>query len=121
MWIISKFHWKVLLFFQTITPKNLTLPTLSLCYFYVTKNSIIMDVQTGAAPKLSKKQVRKTVYEKLSVALSDYKELNQKKFEDNLKKATKILASDIRKALNKKGPNGKKSKEKPVSVKIAKA
>jgi hypothetical protein len=81
-----------------------------------------MDVQTAAAPeRLTKKQVRKTVYEKLSAALSDYKELNQKKFENNLKKASKLLASDIRKALNKKRPNGKKIKEKPVAVKIAKA
>jgi CO dehydrogenase/acetyl-CoA synthase gamma subunit (corrinoid Fe-S protein) len=82
----------------------------------------MMDVQTEATPvKLTKKQVRKTVYEKLSAALSDYKELNQKKFENKLRKASKLIAPDIRKALNKKSVTIKKAKEKQVAVKIAKA
>ena len=82
----------------------------------------MMDVQTEAATvKLTKKQVRKTVYEKLSAALSDFKDIDQKKFENKLKKASKLFAPSIRKALNKKGANGKKSKEKQVAVKIAKA
>lgn len=81
-----------------------------------------MDVQTEVAPvKLTKKQVRKTVYEKLSAALSDYKELDQKKLENKLKKASKLFAPGIRKALNKKSATGKKNKEKQVAVKIAKA
>ena len=54
------------------------------------------EVQT--AEKLSKKAVRQAVYEKLAVALSDYKkELKDKRFEKNLKRASKLFAADIAK------------------------
>jgi len=82
-----------------------------------------MDAQNGALPgKPSKKEVRKAVYEKLSSALAEYKDLKAKKFKNNLKKASKLFAADITKALkNKKDSTPKKVKEKKVAVKIAQA
>ena len=52
--------------------------------------------------KLIKKETRKEVFNKLSAALSDYKDkLDEKKFDNNLKKASKLFAVDIVKALKK--------------------
>lgn len=53
--------------------------------------------------KISKKQVRKEVFQKLSGALAEYKsKLDKKKFENKLKKASKLFAVDIAKASKKK-------------------
>ena len=52
--------------------------------------------------KFIKKETRKEVFEKLAGALAEYKsKLNEKKFENNLKKATKLFAVDIVKAIKK--------------------
>lgn len=52
--------------------------------------------------KLTKKQARKEVFKKLSGALAEYKnKLDKKKFESNLKKASKLFAVDIAKAFKK--------------------
>jgi hypothetical protein len=52
--------------------------------------------------KLTKKQVKKEVFEKLSGALAEYKnKLDKKKFETKLKKASKLFAVDIAKAFNR--------------------
>jgi hypothetical protein len=73
--------------------------------------------------KLFKKQLRQTVYEKLALALADYKELESKKFKSNLKKASKLFAEDISKAAHKvkkvngeKKINGEKKKKKETAV-----
>lgn len=59
--------------------------------------------------KLSKKEIRKQVYEKLVGALSDYKSsIKEKKFENNLKKASKLFASDIAKTIGRKKHKPKK-------------
>lgn len=51
------------------------------------------------AKKVSKKEVRKAVYEKLAGALAEYKDgFPKKKFESRLKKASKLFAVDIAKA-----------------------
>lgn len=58
--------------------------------------------KTVAIKKPTKKQTRKEVFEKLSGALAEYKgKLNEKKFENNLKKASKLFAMDIVKAIKK--------------------
>ncbi|MEP6948180.1 MAG: hypothetical protein ABI863_02850 [Ginsengibacter sp.] len=50
----------------------------------------------------TKKETRKEVFQKLSGALAEYKsKLNEKKFENKLKKASKLFAVDIVKALKK--------------------
>jgi hypothetical protein len=65
---------------------------------------------TPPKEKKSKKQVRQTVYEKLAAALADYKaQLKGKKFENNLRKASKLFAADISKASRL---NGTKKKDK---------
>ena len=68
---------------------------------------------TPSKKKLFKKQLRQTVYEKLAIALADYKEIESKKFKTNLKKASKLFAEDISKAAHKvKKVNGEKKKSK---------
>jgi len=52
--------------------------------------------------KVSKKQVRKVVYEKLAGALAEFRDtVDEKKFRNKLKKASKLFAVDIAKAANK--------------------
>lgn len=73
-----------------------------------------MDTQV----KQSKKQVRKTVYDKLAVALADFKqELKEKKFESNLRKASKLFAADLSKAYKVNGEKKKAAKKKEPAVK----
>ena len=51
------------------------------------------------------------MFEKLSGALAEYKnKLDKKKFESNLKKASKIFAVDIVKALKKERKSKRKTK-----------
>ena len=58
--------------------------------------------KTVIVKKPTKKETRKEVFEKLSGALAEYKsKLNEKKFENKLKKASKVFAVDIVKAIKK--------------------
>ena len=67
--------------------------------------------------KLSKKEARKIVYEKFSNALAEYKaSVKEKKFDSNLKKASKLFASDIAKAVAKQ----KQTLKKPAKIKAVK-
>ncbi len=71
-----------------------------------------------ASPKVSKKEARKIVYEKLSSALAEYKaSVKEKKFDSNLKKASKLFAADIAKAVAKQ----KQSLKKPAKIKAVKS
>lgn len=59
--------------------------------------------------KVTKKELRKQVYEKLAGALAEYKNgLNEKKFDSKLKKVSKVFALDIAKAVK----NGKQRNKK---------
>jgi hypothetical protein len=59
--------------------------------------------------KLSKKEARKIVYEKFAIALAEYKpKVKEKKFASNLKKASKLFAADIAKAVSRQGQKLKK-------------
>jgi hypothetical protein len=73
-----------------------------------------MTETTGkTSPKLSKKEARKIVYEKLSNALAEYKaSVKEKKFDSNLKKASKLFAADIAKAIAKQ----KQKLKKPAKI-----
>lgn len=52
--------------------------------------------------KVSKKEARKVVYEKIAGALAEFRgTINEKKFRNKLKKASKLFAVDIAKAANK--------------------
>jgi len=71
--------------------------------------------------KLTKKQAREMVFNKLAGALDEYKEkISEKKFRTNLKKASKLFAADIAKAENKQAvviqekPKKKAPKVTPV-------
>ena len=64
-----------------------------------------------AVKKVSKKELRKVVYEKLAGALEEFKgELDKKKFESKLKKASKLFAVDIAKATRRRGKATTKKK-----------
>ena len=53
--------------------------------------------------KLSKKDVRKIVYDKLENAFAEFRSnLKEKKFSNKLKKASRLFATDIAKAISKK-------------------
>jgi hypothetical protein len=67
--------------------------------------------------KLSKKEARKIVYEKFAGALAEYRaDLKEKKFDSNLKKASKLFAADIAKAFAKQRQRIKK----PTKIKMVK-
>lgn len=71
-----------------------------------------------ASSRLSKKEARKIVYEKFSVALAEYKaNVKEKKFDSNLKKASKLFAADIAKAVAKQ----KQKLKKPAKIKAVKS
>lgn len=63
-----------------------------------------------ASKKMSKKEARKLVYTKLVGVLAEYN-LEKKKLETKLKKASKLFAADIAKAANKATPKTKKLKK----------
>jgi len=68
--------------------------------------------------KISKKEAKSLVYNKLAAALSDYKKnIKPKKFEAKLKKASKLFATDIAKAAGK--ISVKKIKKEKAKIKIA--
>jgi hypothetical protein len=67
--------------------------------------------------KLSKKDARKIVYERFSNALAEYRaNVKEKKFDSNLRKASKLFAADIAKAVAKQ----KQKLKKPAKIKAVK-
>ena len=65
------------------------------------------DSRINGTEKISKKEARKVVYEKLASALAEYKGgLSEKKFRNKLKKATRLFAEDIAKASKQQSKNG---------------
>ena len=73
-----------------------------------------MTETTGTTPsKLSKKEARKLVYEKLANALGEYKSSVKEK---KLKKASKLFAADIAKAVARQ----KQKIQKPAKIKAVK-
>jgi len=68
--------------------------------------------------KLSKKEARKIAYEKLSSALAEYKiGIKEKRFESQLKKASKLFAADIAKAVSRQ----RQKIQKPTKIKAVKS
>ena len=75
-----------------------------------------MDSTNSFEKKLSKKEARQIVYDKLADALVEFKPLIKKKsFEVKIKKATKLFATDIAKASKKNG--AKKTHKSKAEVK----
>ncbi|MBS1598158.1 MAG: hypothetical protein JST75_08020 [Bacteroidetes bacterium] len=67
--------------------------------------------------KLSKKTLRKEIYQKLQGVLSDYqKEVTNKKLLTHMKRASKLLSRDIAKVAKK----AKQKKEKTAQLSAAK-
>jgi hypothetical protein len=68
--------------------------------------------KTEDAKKISKKEARKMVYDKLAGALAEYKDVvKEKRFTTNLKKASKLFAADIAKASNKMNGQPRKKRK----------
>jgi len=73
--------------------------------------------QKSPVKKISKKEARKIVSEKIATALSEYRtSVKEKKFETNLKKASKLFAADIAKAIDRQ----KQKLQKPTKIKAVK-
>jgi len=76
-----------------------------------------MSNKESNSKKLSKKETRQLVYDRLVVALAEFKTgIKDKKFESNLQKTSKLFADDIVKAAGKT----KKEKAKKTAKKKAK-
>jgi hypothetical protein len=66
-----------------------------------------VDQKVIIAKKPTKKDAQKEVFEKLSGALAEYKSnVNKKKFETKLKRASKLFATEIVKSIKKDRKNG---------------
>lgn len=72
---------------------------------------------------ISKKEARKIIFEKLSAALAEYKNnFKEKRFNSNLKKASKLFAGDILNTINKKKVKLEKpTKKKNIQVPVKEA
>ena len=71
-----------------------------------------MEVQKQK-PVSKKKQARRLIYEKLAAALQEYKaNFKEKRFESNLKRASRIFANDLAKTIRKKKAKSKKNQSK---------
>jgi predicted ArsR family transcriptional regulator len=67
--------------------------------------------------KKAKKEIRKTLQEKISGSLADYKSIvGEKKFNSRIRKAAKSLGADIVNAKPKKEPKIKKTEKVKSSV-----
>ena len=75
------------------------------------------ETKETISKKLSKKQARKIAYEKLSAAFAEYKTgIKEKRFTSQLKKASKLFAADIAKAVARQ----KQKIQKPSKIKAVK-
>ena len=64
---------------------------------------------TNPRGKKAKKEIRRTLQEKLTVTLSDYKTMiGEKKFESRIRKAARSLGADILRSMPKKPKKQKK-------------
>lgn len=67
--------------------------------------------------KISKKDARKHIFNKLSMALAEYKDLlKEKRFTSHLKKTSKLFAADIARASEKLNGKLKKKQKKEIKV-----
>ena len=90
--------------------------SLRLYYQNITK---MTDNAVVQPKKLSKKEVRVMVYEKISGALAEFKpDMKEKRFTNNLKKASKLFAADIARTISKKQKLEKPSKKKKLAKQI---
>ena len=79
-----------------------------------------MEVQKQK-PVSKKKEARRVVYEKLALALHEYKgHFKEKRFDANLKKASRLFANDLARAIKAKKEKVKKVKTKKKSQKVNK-
>ena len=66
--------------------------------------------------KRSKKDIRNTIREKLSVSLADYRSIvGEKKFDRRIRKTARVLGEDIVRALPKKQKKIKKTEQETGS------
>lgn len=76
-----------------------------------------MSNKESTGKKVSKKETRQLVYDRLVVALMEFKTgVKDKKFESNLQKASKLFADDIVKAASMAKDKDKKIARKEAKV-----
>ncbi len=69
-------------------------------------------------PVRTKKEIRKTIQEKLAASLADYRTIiGEKKFDSRIKEAARLLGSEVHKSLppKPKTPKLKKNKDEKSS------
>jgi hypothetical protein len=72
-----------------------------------------MNKDQSSGKKISKKEAQKIVFNKISDALSEFKkDVKEKKFKSNLKKASKLFAADIAKVASRHNEATKKTAKK---------
>jgi hypothetical protein len=72
-----------------------------------------MSIKKPKGKKLTRKEARQMVYEKLAAALTEFKNgMKDKKFESNLRKASKLFADDMVKASKSNSKASKKTSKK---------
>lgn len=70
---------------------------------------------TTGTPKISKKEFRKAVVQRMEAALEEYKkELGEKRFETRIRKASKLFSRDWAR-INKKNDRKAKKEEVPAA------
>lgn len=75
------------------------------------------DTKKISRKKLSKKEARKIISQKIATALEEYRStVKEKKFDNNIKKASKLFAADIAKAIARQ----KQKLQKPAKIKAVK-
>jgi hypothetical protein len=68
--------------------------------------------------KISRKDIRQAIYDRLSTALAEYKSgMKEKRFDSNLKKVSRLFADEITKAASKKTTKLKKADKKKIKPK----
>ncbi|HEY1870089.1 MAG TPA: hypothetical protein VGG71_03470, partial [Chitinophagaceae bacterium] len=76
------------------------------------------DTKKISRKKLSKKEARKIVSQKIATALEEYRStVKEKKFDNNIKMASKLFAADIAKAIARQ----KQKLQKPSKIKAVKS
>jgi hypothetical protein len=72
--------------------------------------------------KISKKDIRQAIYDRLATALAEYKsEMKEKRFDSYLKKVSKLFADDLAKAASKKTTKLKKADKKKITPKTGRS
>jgi hypothetical protein len=104
-------------FLMTLRIQKLNIASIKIVLFLIpsfTKSKTMAKPETNKPSKKdSAKQLRKTIYGKLSTALAEHKtSMDEKDFQNSLKKASKLLSKDFSDGAAQKSKKEKKAAKK---------